>query len=135
MYRLLLIDSTLHLFYGLRIKSFDSKNLDVLSGGHMPITNAKRAIVSVSGTNLTKDECILFQKYPQLGFILFKRNIVDLEQVQGLIKQLKECIGRDDLLFLVDQLIKKVIVFQGSLYLIFLPHLVRDFLVLKQEKI
>lgn len=69
----------------------------------MPITNAKRAIVSVSGTNLTKDECILFQKYPPLGFILFKRNIVDLEQVQGLIKQLKECIGRDNLLFLVDQ--------------------------------
>lgn len=61
------------------------------------------AMLSCSSTGLTDDEKRLFEKANPLGISLFSRNIANREQTQELIREIKETIGRNDLLIAVDQ--------------------------------
>lgn len=62
----------------------------------------KPFILGVSGINLTLLEKQLFIKNPVYGFILFKRNIIDKEQLLTLIKDLRNLYDYEILIF-VDQ--------------------------------
>jgi len=61
------------------------------------------AILSCASTSLFDEEKRLLHKYNPLGVSLFGRNIVSLSQLQRLTKEIKETIGRDDVLICVDQ--------------------------------
>lgn len=61
------------------------------------------AILSVSGLSLTDDEKRLLSKFNPLGISLFARNISTRIQVKELIKDIKNSIGRDDVIIAVDQ--------------------------------
>lgn len=61
------------------------------------------AILSCSGTSLTKEEQMLFAEANPLGITLFARNIKDAAQVKKLVDDIKNVINRDDVLIAVDQ--------------------------------
>lgn len=64
------------------------------------------AFLSCQGYRLTDDEKRLFAKYNPLGVCLFAKccqNIANKEQVAALTKEIKECIGRADVLIATDQ--------------------------------
>ncbi len=69
----------------------------------MLISLPKPLIFGVSGPTLTAQECEAFNKINPLGFILFKKNLIDKEQCRQLCKDLRESVGRDDAPILVDQ--------------------------------
>ncbi len=52
-------------------------------------------IFAVEGLTLSKGEASLFEQASPLGFILFKRNCDNPEQVKALVAILKESVGRD----------------------------------------
>lgn len=56
-----------------------------------------------SGFGLTRDEYYFFEKSNPFGFILFKRNCSDPEQLRALIKELRQAVGRPDAPILIDQ--------------------------------
>jgi beta-N-acetylhexosaminidase len=60
-------------------------------------------IAGCSGTALTPDEVAFFRDAAPWGFILFKRNIENPEQVRALCKALRETVGRADAPILIDQ--------------------------------
>ncbi len=57
--------------------------------------NALACIFSLSGFNLTKREIALFSSANPFGFILFKRNCDNPEQLKSLIARLKDIVGRN----------------------------------------
>lgn len=61
------------------------------------------AMLSCSSQSLSDDEKRLFEKFNPLGISLFGRNIKDKNQIKALIKEVKEVIGRDDVLIAIDQ--------------------------------
>ena len=64
------------------------------------------AFLSCQGTRLNDDEKRLFSEYNPLGVCLFSKfceNIRDKEQVKALVGDIKEAIGRDNVLIAVDQ--------------------------------
>ena len=61
------------------------------------------ALLSCQGTALTDDEKRIFSKSNPLGITLFARNISNKEQTKVLIKEIKEAIGRDNVLICIDQ--------------------------------
>jgi beta-N-acetylhexosaminidase len=64
------------------------------------------AFLSVQGTELTDAEKRLFAEYNPLGVCLFAIGCANVEnkiQLQNLVKQIKETIGREDVLIAVDQ--------------------------------
>ena len=61
------------------------------------------AIFSLAGTTLGADEAALFREADPVGYILFRRNIEDREQVRALTSALRDLHGRDDLPILIDQ--------------------------------
>ena len=61
------------------------------------------AILSCSGYELTDDEKYFFAQNNPLGLNIFGRNIKDKEQLKKLIKEIKEVIGREDVLIAIDQ--------------------------------
>lgn len=61
------------------------------------------AMVSVSGAKLTENEKRLLGKGNPLGVSLFGRNIQNKAQIKNLCSEIKEVIGRDDVLIAVDQ--------------------------------
>lgn len=64
------------------------------------------AFLSVQSWSLTDEEKRLFAQYNPLGVCLFTlgcANIKNPEQLHNLTKQIKETIGRDDVLIAVDQ--------------------------------
>ena len=63
----------------------------------------KPVIFGLSGLILTDDEKRLFRDVDPAGYILFKRNIDDREQVRALTDSLRELHGRDDVLICIDQ--------------------------------
>ena len=63
----------------------------------------KPVIFGLSGPVLTADERAFFADCEPAGYILFKRNIVDRDQVRALTDSLRELAGRDDLAILIDQ--------------------------------
>lgn len=61
------------------------------------------AIFGCSGPELTADERAFFREADPAGYILFKRNCVDPEQLRRLTDDLREIHGRDRLLVSIDQ--------------------------------
>jgi beta-N-acetylhexosaminidase len=60
-------------------------------------------IVGVSGTVLTDEERALLSEIKPLGVILFKRNYSNPAQLKGLVDSIRDAIGREDVIFCVDQ--------------------------------
>ena len=65
----------------------------------MPINST---IFGLSGLTLTQDEWAFFRDVNPWAFILFARNIDTHKQVKALTQALKDCVGRDALIF-IDQ--------------------------------
>lgn len=63
----------------------------------------KPVIFGLAGQTLTEDEKRLFRDVEPAGYILFKRNIIDREQVRALTDSLRSLHGRDDVPILIDQ--------------------------------
>src|ERR1044071_8798164 len=61
------------------------------------------AIYGLSGPVLTSDERDFFNDCDPAGYILFRRNCVDREQLSALTDSLRQLSGRDDLPILIDQ--------------------------------
>jgi beta-N-acetylhexosaminidase len=61
------------------------------------------AILGCAGTTLTAEEVAFFKDVKPWGFILFKRNIADPEQVRALTAALRATVGREDAPILIDQ--------------------------------
>ena len=61
------------------------------------------AILGCAGTTLTAEEVAFFRDVKPWGFILFRRNIADPEQVRALTAALRATVGRDDAPILIDQ--------------------------------
>lgn len=55
----------------------------------------KAVIFSCSGLTLTDDERRLFESADPLGFIVFKRNIDNPDQLRALVKELRASVGRE----------------------------------------
>jgi beta-N-acetylhexosaminidase len=66
----------------------------------MPISSM---IVGCAGLVLTAEEVMFYRDANPWGFILFKRNIDNPEQVKALTAQMRACVGRDDAPVLIDQ--------------------------------
>jgi beta-N-acetylhexosaminidase len=64
---------------------------------------ARAFIAGCSGLAITPEERAFFRDADPWGFILFKRNIEDPEQVRALTGSLREIVGRDDAPILIDQ--------------------------------
>ncbi|MCM8557552.1 beta-N-acetylhexosaminidase [Sphingomicrobium sediminis] len=60
-------------------------------------------IYGMSGLTLTDEETRFFKDANPAGYILFGRNVEDMEQLRGLTDSLKSLHGRDDLPILIDQ--------------------------------
>ena len=60
------------------------------------------AFLSCEGLNLNSQEKELFEKANPLGVTIFSRNIQNKSQLKNLIKEIKETIGRNDVLIAVD---------------------------------
>ena len=65
-----------------------------------PIT---AALMSCKGTILSDEEKHVFSRSNPLGIILFSRNITNKKQLKHLITEIRQTIGRDDVLIAVDQ--------------------------------
>ena len=63
----------------------------------------KPVLFGCSGTRLTSEERRFFKAADPLGFILFKRNIDDADQVRYLILELQQAVGRDTVNIAIDQ--------------------------------
>src|SRR4030095_7323439 len=61
------------------------------------------AIYGVEGLGLTAQETDFFRDADPAGFILFKRNCENPEQLMGLTDSLRDLTGRPDLPILIDQ--------------------------------
>lgn len=60
-------------------------------------------IIGLAGETLTTEEKALLKDCPPAGFILFQRNCANPEQVKALIHSLREAMGTQELLVLIDQ--------------------------------
>ena len=63
----------------------------------------KPVIFGLSGLTLTHDERDFFRDSDPLGYILFKRNCADREQMRALTDSVRALSGRDDVPILIDQ--------------------------------
>lgn len=61
------------------------------------------AMLSCAGESLQDEEKKLFAEYNPLGITLFDRNIKNKKQLKKLVTEIKETIGREDVLIAVDQ--------------------------------
>jgi beta-N-acetylhexosaminidase len=61
------------------------------------------AIYGLAGETLSKDEKAFFRDADPAGFILFKRNCADKEQLKSLTDELRSLSGREDVPILIDQ--------------------------------
>jgi beta-N-acetylhexosaminidase len=61
------------------------------------------AIYAPLGLELTPDERAFFREADPVGYIVFRRNIADRDQMRALIGELRALNGRDDLPILIDQ--------------------------------
>lgn len=60
-------------------------------------------ITGVSGEVLTPDEAAFLKSARPCGFILFGRNCVSHDQIRRLVADVRNAVGSDDLLVLIDQ--------------------------------
>ncbi len=61
------------------------------------------AIFGLSGLEMTAEEAALFRACDPAGFILFGRNVGTRVQMRALTDSLRDLLGRDNLLILIDQ--------------------------------
>lgn len=74
------------------------------SAGSAPSGACPRAVVfGCAGPDLTPDEAAFFREADPLGFILFRRNCVDRDQMRRLVADLRASVGRADAPVLIDQ--------------------------------
>lgn len=66
-------------------------------------TPPRAIILAPAGERLTDPERRLFAEADPLGFILFRRNVADPDQVRALVADLRETVGRADAPVLIDQ--------------------------------
>src|SRR4051794_14302161 len=76
---------------------------DNASSWRTDVTGPRAFIAGCSGQTLTPDEIAFFRDADPLGFILFRRNIGDPEQVRALTASLRDAVGRGDAPVFVDQ--------------------------------
>lgn len=70
----------------------------------MPFPHSTQAIVlGCAGLTLSEDERAFFREADPLGFILFRRNCENPEQVRRLVDDLRDSVGRSDAPLLIDQ--------------------------------
>jgi beta-N-acetylhexosaminidase len=68
------------------------------------LSHEPRAICfSCAGETLSADERAFFRDADPLGFILFQRNCRYREQVEALVADFRDCVGRGDAPVLIDQ--------------------------------
>jgi len=60
-------------------------------------------ISDVEGLEISAAERALFSEFPPYGFILFKRNCENSEQIRALTSEMREIIGFDNAPILIDQ--------------------------------
>lgn len=63
----------------------------------------KPVIFGLSGLALTADEAAFFRDCAPVGYILFKRNIDNRDQLRALTDSIRDLHGRDDVPILIDQ--------------------------------
>jgi beta-N-acetylhexosaminidase len=69
-----------------------------------PKAKRPRAVVlGCAGERLTLEERRFFAEADPLGFVLFRRNCTNRDQLQALIEEMRACVGRADAPVLVDQ--------------------------------
>lgn len=61
------------------------------------------AIFGLSGPVMTADEAAFFRDANPAGYIVFKRNVIDREQLRALTDSLRALHGRNDVPILIDQ--------------------------------
>lgn len=66
-------------------------------------TNHKAIIFGPAGPQLLPEERVFFSQHKPLGFILFRRNIIDKKQVTALVQDLRDAVGNQAAPILVDQ--------------------------------
>ncbi|HET6389053.1 beta-N-acetylhexosaminidase [Hyphomicrobium sp.] len=60
-------------------------------------------IVGLSGHAMTGEERRFYRDVQPAGTILFSRNVADREQLKRLVSEVRDAVGRDDFLVLIDQ--------------------------------
>ena len=60
-------------------------------------------IVGAAGTELSRAEAAFLRSAKPAGFILFARNLADHAQIRALVSDVRDAIGTEDLLVLIDQ--------------------------------
>ncbi len=63
----------------------------------------KAFICGCAGLALSREERVFLRENDPWGFIVFKRNVEDRDQLRDLIGSFRECVGRADAPVLVDQ--------------------------------
>lgn len=63
----------------------------------------RAVVLGCAGPALSVPERRFFAEVDPLGFILFRRNCHDPEQIRALVHSLRECVGREDAPVLIDQ--------------------------------
>lgn len=69
----------------------------------LPDKKVLPVVFGCQGTALTSAERLLFKEANPFGFILFKRNCENHEQVRWLIKEFQQTVGRESVAVLIDQ--------------------------------
>lgn len=67
------------------------------------MTQSKAMILGCSGLTLTEDEIALYKAERPWGFILFGRNIGDINQIKDLVASMRDAVGRPDAPVMIDQ--------------------------------
>src|SRR5271166_7126293 len=63
----------------------------------------KAFVCGCAGLALSREERAFLRESDPWGFIVFKRNVEDRDQLRDLIRSFRECVGRADAPVLVDQ--------------------------------
>lgn len=63
----------------------------------------KPVIFGMAGERLSAEEQAFFREADPAGYILFRRNVADKDQLRALTDELRALHGRDDLLIMIDQ--------------------------------
>lgn len=90
---------------GAFLSTSDSSELEIKNSGRTSVRR-ERPIPVVFGclqTEVTPQERRFFENFNPFGFILFKRNCKNPEQVERLIRELRLTVGREDAPVFIDQ--------------------------------
>ncbi len=66
-------------------------------------TPPRAILFGCAGERLSTDERSLFAACDPLGFVLFRRNCQEPDQIRALVAALRDCVGRSDAPVLIDQ--------------------------------